>query len=80
MVLLSSFAAISAGLVQPAPPARPEPSNPHSIVAEQATATVRIVAGVRITPGKRPETAMTTETKVRGPEGGLIPARLTEFP
>jgi hypothetical protein len=46
----------------------------------QATATVRILQGERITADKLPETAMVVETRVRGSDGVERAARLVEFP
>ena len=46
----------------------------------QATATVRIVQGERVVAGHVPETAMVTNTRVRGSDGVLRDARLIQFP
>jgi len=46
----------------------------------QATATVRILPGARITASEVPETAIVRETRVRGSDGIERNARLVEFP
>lgn len=70
MVLLFLLAA-TAG--QPSQPARLE-------VARQATATVRIVKGERISASRLPGEAIVRETKVRGADGTESAYRLVEFP
>ena len=66
-------AATSAASAHPAPP-------PRRPALEQATATVRIVAGARIGDGKLPEEAIVTPTVVRDSDGTQRRVRLVEFP
>jgi len=47
---------------------------------QQATATVRIVAGQRISAGRPPQDAIVTDTMVKGADGSEQPVRLIEFP
>ena len=70
MVILSLFAAVAA---QPAQPPRLE-------VARQATATVRIVKGERISATQLPGYAIIRETRLRGADGIESAYRLVEFP
>ena len=65
--------AAAAAAAQPAQPARIE-------VAAQATATVRIVKGERISASRLPTDAIVRETKVRGTDGVESAYRLVEFP
>jgi hypothetical protein len=46
----------------------------------QATATVRIVAGARISATAIPNEALVRDTRVTGPDGVKRDARLIEFP
>jgi len=46
----------------------------------QATATVRIVPGARITAAQLPSDAIIRDTRVTGPDGVERDARLVEFP
>jgi hypothetical protein len=68
--------AAAAALSSPIPEARPGGSTP----AVQATATVRIVPGARVTATEIPEEAVVRDAKVTGPDGVQRPARLVEFP
>ena len=74
MVLLALLAAIA----QPTS-ALPPPQVPRGAIV-QATATVRIIAGERISADNMPDTAIVTDTRVRGEDGVERPARLVEFP
>ena len=56
-----------------------EPIAPRTPLV-QATATVRIVSGERITAGELPRTAIVRDTKVRGADGIERDARIVEFP
>ena len=79
LAALLGIAAISAHGGSPPNPLHPL-HPPHPRIFEQATATVHIVAGARITHGKPPETAMVTETKVNDAQGARRAAQLIEFP
>lgn len=63
-----------------APADGPPPPRIPGRAIQQATATVRIIAGERISAGRLPETAIVTETKVKDADGSETPARLVEFP
>lgn len=56
----------------------PPPNSSRAI--QQATASVRIVPGERVSADRLPETAIITDTVVRGADGSAAPARLVEFP
>jgi hypothetical protein len=54
---------------------------PHRIeIAAQATATVRIVSGDRISAGSVPQAATVSDRKMRGADGIEKLVRLVEFP
>ena len=74
---MAVFALLAATVLQAnsLPPAQA----PHGALV-QATASVRILAGERITADSLPETAIVRDTQVRGPDGSEKPARLIEFP
>lgn len=57
----------------------PAPHTPARAIHE-ATATVRIIAGERISAGRLPETAIVTDTILKDADGSEKPARLVEFP
>ena len=59
--------------------AQPEDSPRRPSIA-QATATVRIVAGVRVTRDETPQEAIVRKTEIRSPDGSVRLARLVEFP
>lgn len=65
------FALIAAAAVQPAP-ARPGP-------VVHATATIRIIAGERLTWGAKSPQAELRQTRVRDFDGQWKPAQLIEF-
>lgn len=65
------FALIAAAAVQPGP-ARSGP-------VVHATATIRIIAGERLTWGAKSPQAELRRTRVRDSDGQWKPARLTEF-
>lgn len=46
----------------------------------QATATVRILSGARITSTDLPKEAVVRDTQITGPDGVKHDARLVEFP
>jgi hypothetical protein len=62
--------------------ASPAPEQRQSISAPlvQATATVRIVPGARVTATEIPGEALVRDTRVTGPDGVERNARLVEFP
>ena len=61
------------------PAGGPPPPSP-SLAIQQATASVRIVPGERVSADRLPETAIITDTVVRAADGSAAPARLVEFP
>ena len=71
-IVLAAAAAAGASSAEPSPASR--------VPIAQATATVRIVQGERITADKLPETAMVVETRLRGSDGIERAVRLVEFP
>ena len=71
MLLLAQLAAAVAS----------QASTPASVpVVRQARASVRIVAGERISADKIPEAAMVREKQVRNADGSRTPTWLVEFP
>lgn len=56
------------------------PAQPRVQAVEQARASVRIVAGVRVTAEQLPRDAIVRETKVESADGSQTSARLVEFP
>ena len=78
------LAAASALMVHPAPAMHPGP-NPHSaeqrpgsLIAE-ATATVRILSGVRITAASQPPEAQVETVKLPAADGRFEVSRLIQF-
>lgn len=59
--------------------ATPSPPSPHRALV-QATASVRILSGERVSADNIPEAAIVRDTRVRGADGSQKPARLVEFP
>jgi hypothetical protein len=53
---------------------------PRIEIAAQATATVRIVSGERVSPGSVPQVATVSDRKMRGADGIEKLVRLVEFP
>lgn len=47
---------------------------------QQATASVRIISGARITPTEMPESAIVRDTQMRGADGSRTMSRIVEFP
>jgi hypothetical protein len=74
MMLLALAAAVATSPL--VPEVRPGAAAP--IV--QATATVRIVSGARVSAAELPSEALVRETQVTGPDGVKRQARLVEFP
>lgn len=74
MVLLALALIAAPPSGAPAPPHRP------TSAIQQASATVRIISGERITADHMPEAAIVTDTKIRAADGSETPARLVEFP
>ncbi len=74
-MLLFALAVIATAPVDGSSP----PQTPGRAI-QQATATVRIIAGERISADRLPETAIVTDTKVKSADGSEKPARLVEFP
>ena len=78
------LAAATIAMIQPSPPPRPGPNyhsagrRPGSLIAE-ATATVRIVRGARITATSHIADARVETVNLAGSDGRLQPARLVEF-
>jgi len=64
-------------LVAAAVPQAPASSGP---LVRQAQATVRIVAGARITRDDPPPDSLVRETVVRAADGSEMQAKLVEFP
>jgi hypothetical protein len=60
--------------------AAPAPQPTLRPVLQQATATVRIIAGERISATDLPRDAMIRDTEVKGADGGAQKVRLVEFP
>jgi hypothetical protein len=58
----------------------PEQRPPSGTPLVQATATVRIVQGERVTASEVPKIAMVNDTRVRGSDGVERDGRLVEFP
>ena len=58
---------------------QPQQQAPKLELVRQATATVRIVSGARITAAQMPPDALVTTTEIRGADGSTSPARLIEF-
>ncbi len=77
MLLSLLLAAASAG-ADSAP--RPAAGDRGGAVVRQATASVRIVSGERISASDIPQSALVKDTQVRGSDGIERPARLVEFP
>jgi hypothetical protein len=73
LILALAVAMATAG---PQPDSRASASSP----AIQATATVRIVSGARISATELPDEALVRDTWVTGPDGVQHKARLVEFP
>ena len=71
MLMLALFAATAAAQA-PAPPA--------TSAVRQATASVRIVAGARISAAETPAAAIVTQSEVRDENGRRRTVRLVEFP
>jgi len=76
MAVLTALFGLAASAAHGGPPPHP----PHPRIFEQATATVHIVAGVRVEHGKPPETAMVRQAIIRDAQGGRHAAELIEFP
>jgi hypothetical protein len=68
MMILALIAAVAA-----------QPSQPHGGAVVQATATVRIISGRRLTLGARTAEAELRRTSVRDVDGQPKPAQLIEF-
>lgn len=47
---------------------------------QQATASVRIISGARITAGNIPEGALVRDAQLRGADGSQTTSRIIEFP
>jgi hypothetical protein len=60
--------------------AAPAPQPPLRPVLQQATATVRIVSGARISASELPGDASVRDTVIKGADGGTQKVRLVEFP
>lgn len=71
-MLLVALIAASAAVQAPQPSLRP--------AAQQATATVRIISGERITAAQLPQDAIIREAQIKGADGELRHVRLVEFP
>lgn len=71
-MLLLALVAATAAVNAPSVPDRP--------VVRQATATVRIVSGARITQGETPQDAIVRDTIINGADGAPETVRLVEFP
>jgi hypothetical protein len=71
MVLLA-LAAVAASAQSPSAPSRP--------AIEQATATVRIVSGARISAAETPDTALVRNATIRQADGSDTTVKLIEFP
>jgi hypothetical protein len=70
MLLLALLAATAA-------PQAPPSTGP---LVRQAQATVRIVAGARITSDELPRDSLVRETVVRSADGSEVQTKLVEFP
>jgi hypothetical protein len=73
-----AFLSLVAAALLAAQATPPLPSPQRALV--QATASVRILSGERVSADKIPEAAIVRDTKVRGADGSEKPARLVEFP
>jgi len=79
MAVLTALFGLAASAAHGGPPPHP-PHPPHPRIFEQATATVHIVAGVRVEHDKPPETAMVRQAIIRDAQGDCHAAELIEFP
>jgi hypothetical protein len=70
--------ALAAAMASASPP--PEQRSGTGTPLIQATATVRIVVGARISATELPDEALVRDTRVTGPDGVERKARLVEFP
>ena len=70
--------AIATAVAGASPPPEQRPGRRTPLT--QATATVRIVAGARISATELPDEALVRDTRVTGPDGVERKARLVEFP
>jgi hypothetical protein len=58
----------------------PADTGPRTAVISQASASVRILAGARITAGEVPDIAVSREAEVKDSDGNSNTVRLIEFP
>jgi hypothetical protein len=60
--------------------AAPRPPVPQQAIVRQASASVRIIAGARVSAREIPDIAIVNDTKIVAADGSKTPARLVEFP
>lgn len=59
--------------------AEPQPATAREPLVRQASASVRILAGARITQGEAPADAIVRTSEIREPDGREMRTRLIEF-